>query len=276
MIKLERAKQRYDIPWQLHTNMDEKGIQLSEDNSRDLVIVSEHPFSCVDSRAGGSKQSGNRQTITAIETCCADGTMAPPMIIFLGGGKSQRMPPQYLSGEQRKSMPKSSRFAVTESGWSNSKMAEEWVVKLYIPWINQKRAALGMQDRWALLIFDGHGSHPTYGFLQDLEKARIHPLGLPAHTSDKLQPNDVALFGPLSTAYKSILSDALDMDESVTLRNFLSYYERARIKAYVPRNVESAFRPTGIVPCNPLQIEIIRLHRERERVQSWRSAVEAR
>jgi hypothetical protein len=52
-----------------------------------------------------------------------------------------------------------------------------------------------------MLILDGHNSHLTFGFLDYAFKNRILVLCLPSHTTDFLQPLDVALFGPLQHAY---------------------------------------------------------------------------
>ena len=247
--------------------MDEKGIQLSEENSRDFVFVRNDAFQRVNARAGGSKQAGNRQTVTALETSCSDGTMAPPFIIFPGGGVAGRMPTQYVTARGRACVPRKSRFAVTQTGWSNSKMSEQWAKDVYVPWMNAKKADLGMKDRWAMLVFDGHSSHLTHAFLRTLSDAKVLPVGLPAHTSDKLQPNDVALFGPLSRAYKRVLNDAMDAYEVVSLRTFLVYYGKARETAFTVNNIRSAFSATGIVPLNPLRIDIIKAYRESRSAQ---------
>jgi hypothetical protein len=52
-----------------------------------------------------------------------------------------------------------------------------------------------------MLICDGFSTHKTLKILEFYFKNKITLCQLPSHTSHKLQPCDVAVFGPLKTAY---------------------------------------------------------------------------
>jgi hypothetical protein len=57
-----------------------------------------------------------------------------------------------------------------------------------------------------LLIYDGHNSHISGGFISHCIQNRISLLILPPHTSHVLQPLDVAIFGPLKKHLTTALS----------------------------------------------------------------------
>ena len=52
-----------------------------------------------------------------------------------------------------------------------------------------------------LLLVDGHSSHVNLAFLDYATSNRVVVLVLPPHSTHRLQPLDLGLFGPLSKAY---------------------------------------------------------------------------
>jgi hypothetical protein len=61
--------------------------------------------------------------------------------------------------------------------------------------------------RYRLLIMDGHSSHVNLEFINYCDQNRILVLILPPHSTHRLQPLDVGLFQPLSTAYLAELDN---------------------------------------------------------------------
>jgi DDE superfamily endonuclease len=55
------------------------------------------------------------------------------------------------------------------------------------------------------LILDGHSSHVNMAFISLADSFRILILILPPHSTHRLQPLDVGLFGPLVKAYSKRL-----------------------------------------------------------------------
>ena len=51
-----------------------------------------------------------------------------------------------------------------------------------------------------LLIFDGHGSHKKFKLLKLAKEHNIIIFSLPPHTTYKLQPLDIGIFGPFACA----------------------------------------------------------------------------
>ncbi|KAJ8887805.1 hypothetical protein PR048_014023 [Dryococelus australis] len=55
-----------------------------------------------------------------------------------------------------------------------------------------------------LVTYDGHNSHIQLSISKVTIKNNIHILSLPAHSSDKIQPLDVAIFGPAKEVWMKV------------------------------------------------------------------------
>ena len=62
-------------------------------------------------------------------------------------------------------------------------------------------SALKARDEYRLLLFDGHSSHVNPRFLDYYVENKIIPYCLPPHTTHRLQPLDVLIFGPYKHYY---------------------------------------------------------------------------
>lgn len=74
---------------------------------------------------------------------------------------------------------------------------------------------------------------------------------LPSHTTHALQPCDVGIFGPLASAWKSLVLQASEEYIAIRKDNLLHYYHQARERAFKKTTINSAFAKTGIHPWNP-------------------------
>jgi hypothetical protein len=66
------------------------------------------------------------------------------------------------------------------------------------------------------LILDGHGSHVTMDFINYCDQNKILLAILPPHSTHTLQPLDVVIFKPLSTAYSKELTTHLHNGQGLT------------------------------------------------------------
>ena len=86
-----------------------------------------------------------------------------------------------------------------------------------------------------LLIVDGHSSHVNMAFLDWADIHRIIVHIMPPHSTHKLQPLDIELFGPLSMAYSKqinkLMHESLGM-VSTTKRFFYSLFQEAWIETF--------------------------------------------
>lgn len=104
-----------------------------------------------------------------------------------------------------------------------------------------------------MLVIDGHASHITTVAIEYCVQKKIILLCLPAHTTHILQPLDVDVFAPLTTAYKNNIHAITRYGAaySVDKVDFLKQYRLARNKAITPTNIQKAWKATGLFPFNP-------------------------
>jgi hypothetical protein len=96
-------------------------------------------------------------------------------------------------------------------------------------------------DRPRLLICDGFGTHESLEVMKFCFANRIILCRLPSHTSHKLQPCDVGVFGPLKTAYRAQVEQACRAGVGTIGKLHFTYlYDRAPNEAFTPRNIRSA------------------------------------
>jgi hypothetical protein len=108
--------------------------------------------------------------------------------------------------------------------------------------------------KYRLLLVDGYGSYLTEEFLEYCYRHKIL-LGIyPPHSTYTLQPLDVVMFKPLSTAYSKKLATRLYKHQGlvpVTKADFFSLFWEAWASSFTVKNIFSSFKATGVHPFNP-------------------------
>ena len=98
---------------------------------------------------------------------------------------------------------------------------------------------------------DGHGSHVTPELRIYAEENGVHIYTFPSHTTHKLQPLDVGIFGPLQRAWQARCVEILQQrNTEVTQREFVGEYLTIRNQVFTPTLIQKAFKNTGIHPFN--------------------------
>ncbi|KAF2180438.1 DDE-domain-containing protein, partial [Zopfia rhizophila CBS 207.26] len=78
---------------------------------------------------------------------------------------------------------------------------------------------------------------------------------IPSHTSHKLQPCDVGVFGPLKAAYREQVEKLYRGGANIVgKQHFTSLYSRAREQALTSRNIKSGWSKTGLYPLSPHKV----------------------
>ena len=78
---------------------------------------------------------------------------------------------------------------------------------------------------------------------------------MPSHTSHKLQPCDVGVFGPLKIAYREQVEQLYRGGaNTINKAHFPLLYARARHAAFTTRNIRSSWSTAGLVPFNPERV----------------------
>jgi hypothetical protein len=103
-----------------------------------------------------------------------------------------------------------------------------------------------------VLIWDGFGTHETLEVLEFCFENNIILCRMPSHTSHKLQPCDVAVFGPLKVAYREQV-ERMERGGVNTIgkQHFTYLYDPARERSLTKRNILAGWRGSGLFPFNP-------------------------
>ncbi|XP_072375877.1 uncharacterized protein [Diabrotica undecimpunctata] len=104
----------------------------------------------------------------------------------------------------------------------------------------------------SLLIFDNHESFVTVEVVMQAQEAGVHILMLPPYCSNKLEPLDVAVFGPFKAYYNAACEAWLlnHPGEPITIYNTAELVDTAHDKALLPQNILSGFEKADICPIN--------------------------
>jgi hypothetical protein len=240
MMHLGEKFGKYELqPCQIY-NMDEKGFSMG------ILQKGSRIFSKAAYEQGKYKhflQDGNREWITVLACICADGTALPPALIY--AAKSGNLQDSWLQDFEAENR---CYFGASETGWTNNEFGLEWL-RIFDK-ETKKKASRG----WRLLILDGHGSHVTMSFIEYCDKNRILLAVLPPHSTHALQPLDVSLFAPLARAYSDELSQFIYQSAGlcrITKRDFFRLFWASWQRAFIPDNILSGFKNTGLSPYEP-------------------------
>ena len=104
---------------------------------------------------------------------------------------------------------------------------------------------------YRLLIVDSHGSHLTMDFINYCDSHRIILAILPPHSTHTLQPLDVVMFKPLSSAYSKALSDHFLTTQGlipINKTDFFPLFWQAWISSFKKHTILKAWEAKGIWP----------------------------
>ncbi|EMD86797.1 hypothetical protein COCHEDRAFT_1146541, partial [Bipolaris maydis C5] len=139
---------------------------------------------------------------------------------------------------------------VSASGYNDSFISLEWIKQVFDP---QTKARANEKPR--LLICDGFGTHETLEVLEFCFQNNITLCRLPSHTSHKLQPCDVSVFGPLKTAYRDQVERLYRGGlTNINKEHFTTIYSPARERAMTKRNILAGWAKAGLFPFNPARV----------------------
>ncbi|KIM20721.1 hypothetical protein M408DRAFT_81549, partial [Serendipita vermifera MAFF 305830] len=179
----------------------------------------------------------SRKMVTILECVNAIGYAIGPLVIHAGKEKDL---------EWIRQNPCKASIAASPKGWTDAEIAYEWLRDVFDPQTSE--IAKGSTR---LLILDGHNSHCTIKLAFYAAKRNIIIFQLPPHTTHRLQPLDVGVFGPLSLAWQKIVREWAKNGYVVRKNNLISLYSLAREKALTATIISAAFRSCGIEPFDP-------------------------
>ena len=215
-------------------NMDETGVRLGNLGSL-KVLVSRDELQ--NYRGAGSQ----RTLITAVECISATGRCLDPLVIWPAKSHRSNWTTHPTPGWH---------FACSETGYTNNVINLYWMQHVFDP--QTKPTANGKRR---ILINDGQLSHESLDVMTFCFENNIIFCRLSSHTSHKLQPCDLAVFGPLKTAYREQVERLFRGGAGmVDKQHFTLLYSRARETPLTARNIRSGWSKAGLSPLNPERV----------------------
>ena len=236
----------YNVEPENQYNMDEKGFLIGVINRSTKRVFNKRQYE--KKEVTQSLQAGSRKWVTVLACVCADGTAIPPGIIYEAAGEDIQsswvddIDPQHHSVH----------FTTSSTGWTNNDVGLAWLEQVFNRYTKQKSRV-----QYRLLILDGHGSHITMDFIKYCDDNRILLAILPPHSTQTLQPLDVACFAPLAQNYTSELTTFTQQGLGwlpVKKGDFFLLFWRAWVKSFTTTTILSSFEATGIYPPNPSRV----------------------
>lgn len=150
------------------------------------------------------KVMNHTKASTTIMICgTASGVLLPPYILY----RSQQLWDQWRQGGPKgkpccdgRCCAKGSRYNRTPHGWMEASCFTDWFSTVFLPHAK-------LLDGRKVIIGDNLASHFTNEVLDLCKKNDISFVCLPANSTHRCQPLDVAFFRPFTAAWKSILTE---------------------------------------------------------------------
>nr|XP_023011718.1 uncharacterized protein LOC111502004 [Leptinotarsa decemlineata] len=227
---LEDLTAKHDINASRLYNMDETGISTTINKPPKVLSTK------------GKKQVGiiasaeRGQLTTVIDCCNAAGSFLPPFLIF----SRKKMQPRLLDGA-----PPGTQGTFTPNGWTSGDVFLDWM-RFFVEHVRPT------PEKKILLLLDYHESHKYYPALDYASKNNIVILSLAPHTTHKMQPMDVAVYGPLKTYFER----EVNAFQKSHPGRIINQYDVARLlspaflKCAVAINAVHGFERPGIWPVN--------------------------
>ena len=179
-----------------------------------------------------SRERGELTTVVGIIS--ATGGTIPLVFVF---------PRKIFKDTMMHGAPEGSLGLVYQSGWmtvKNFKKVVEHVIK------HTKSSV----ENPMILIMDNHDSHLGYDALQLAKSNGIQVITLPPHTSNKTQPLDRSVFGPMKVYFNQAADSWMMRNPGKTLSifNIAQLVGEAWTKAATPQNILAGFKVSGIWP----------------------------
>ena len=185
----------------------------------------------------GQVTSAERGTLTTVVGCViAGGITVPPG--FRWPRKTHRNVEQYMRGT-----PSGSLGSLSETGWMTAQNLLKWMTHFI------KQTKPTPQDP-VLLILDNHISHLSPDVISMAKTNRVVLCKFPPHTTQKLQPLDVSVYGPLKSYFDNACNGFMlaNPGKTITLYDIGELAGMSITRSFTPENIVSDFKATGICP----------------------------
>lgn len=192
--------------------------------------------------SGGS----GRENTTVLLCISANGNFLPPLIIFKGLTGVQ---PRWIS---EKCYP-GTQYATSKNGWMEEAQFFNWFEDVFILYVKELRTNQNLPNQTACLIYDGHSSHCSLRIIEKAISNNIQLIRLPSHLTDRIQPLDKCVFGPVKVKWDKLLVQFGKTQMGLgscrlTREKFGEILGVTLTEAITSKNVVSGFKSTGLFP----------------------------
>lgn len=179
-----------------------------------------------------SRERGELVTVCAIVS--GTGRALPPAFVF----PRKRLQPHMLNNA-----PEGSLGLVTDNGW----MTSEKFLSVLEHFVEHVQPS---ESNPAILIMDNHESHLSLPALEYAKRHHIHIITLVPHTSNKTQPLDRTVFGPVKKFYNDAAVSWMmhHPGQTISIYNIAELVKDAWLRGATPMNIVSGFKAAGIWP----------------------------
>lgn len=177
------------------------------------------------------------QLVTMLCFINAAGNTVPPAYVF---------PRKFFKEHMLTNGPPGSLGLAHVSGWMTK---ENFLVALK-HFISHVKCSV---DDPVVLFFDNHNSHVNLDVVEEARKHGVYLVTFPPHCSHRLQPLDVAVYGPLKAYYSQACNEWMTSNagKTITIYNVAELSNKAFNLAFTKNNIFKAFQKTGIWPFEP-------------------------
>ena len=177
LLEIKNVITTDEIPLEMVINFDQTGINY--------IPVSSWTMEMEGAKRVEVAGKDDKRQITAVFAGSMTGDFLPPQLVYKG--KTERCLPQYQ-------FPESWDITFSPNHWSNELTMKDYVEKIILPYINDKRRSLKLADDYpGLLIFDNFKAQCTSDLLKLLDDNYINVTLVPANCTDRLQPLDLSV-----------------------------------------------------------------------------------
>ena len=170
-----------------------------------------------------------------IECISVDRRVLSPWVIFKGKKQQHNWFDNFSEGH----------ICMSDRGWTDDELCVEWLKYCF-----ELETAETQKGKYRMLLFDGHGSHITQEVRLFCEEKKIILLCLPNHSTHILQPLDISIFSPFTTAYRAGVKKRTKWGAGGKVNKilFLEVLQQAQNEAINSKNIQSSWAKTGLFP----------------------------
>ncbi|XP_039276104.1 uncharacterized protein LOC120349672 [Nilaparvata lugens] len=226
---LETLMEKYKFPDNRILNLDESGVTT--------VLQSPKVIAPAGAKQVGQCVSAERgELVTFCGIVTASGSALPPVYVY----PRVHFKDLFLYGA-----PRGSKGFANRSGWMTQEVFLEVLKHILVQTSSSKENPL-------LIVLDNHESHISLDAIIFCRENGIVLLTFPPHTSHRLQPLDVAVFGPFKSHCRSVFNKWISENpgKQIAIHNIAHLTASAFDEAFSRKNIIASFKKTGITPFN--------------------------